>query len=397
MILPAIVLASLLALGQPTPAQEAGTREAALELALAAAGSGAPERAVALYRAVLSADPQDLDARVGLAAVFYRTGQFDAAAYHWGLALQHDLPADLRYRLVELRNAARLAERLDTSFSLGLAQNDNVNAAPRAETIDVLGLPFRLNEQSRARQMQGLEGAVGLHYRLPLSGRSALRQSTAVAGRLFPDDAFNDYLLSTETAYDYLSPEFEVQAAALTRVRWLGSAPFSYEAGGALKATRPVTPHLDLTGALYAGHRWHEQRHELDRDILDLGLSAGWSATETLRLGAFGAVRRESARTAPNSFGAVTAGLTATATLAHNIRLETQASLTHRAYDAPSAFDTADRHDLEFGASARATFGNLSAYGFAPYAGIAYSRTFSTNAIHRSDQTRISFGLTKIY
>lgn len=399
-VLPAIALASALSLGQVSALAAPVTtvsQTAALEAALTAAEAGDPLRAIAIYRSILSADPLNLDARAGLAAVYYRTGQYDRAVYHWGLALQHDLPAQLRRRMVELRNAARLAERLDVSFSLGVAQNDNVNAATRADTIDILGLPFRLDDGSKAKKMYGVEGAGGLHYRKPLSGRTALRQSAVLSWRVFPDSAFNDYMLSSETAYDYLSPDFEFQAAALVRARWLDGAPYSYETGGTLSVSRPLTPFLDVTGTLYAGHRWHETQRALDRDIFSASVSTGWTASESLRLGAFGVWRREDARTAANSHTALTAGATATATLPLNIRLDGHVGLTQRTYDAPSAFDMRDRRDLEFSASARATFGNLAIRNFAPYAGVAYTHNASTNTIHSFDQTRLSLGLTKIY
>lgn len=111
--------------------------------------------AVSEFRRLLSEDPSLIRVRLELARALYELRDFDAARYHFELALGEDVPEAARANIQGFLQRIR-SQISSYSLSAMLVPDSNVNQSTRAETVDVLGRTFTLNGDARAKSALGL-------------------------------------------------------------------------------------------------------------------------------------------------------------------------------------------------------------------------------------------------
>jgi tetratricopeptide (TPR) repeat protein len=112
--------------------------------------------AISAFRALLDRDPSLMRVRLELARALYLARDFDAARYHFKLALgAPDLPDAARSNVLAY---LREIEAQTTALRLRLAvlSDSNPNQSTRAENIVILGQTFRLAEAAQAQPSLGL-------------------------------------------------------------------------------------------------------------------------------------------------------------------------------------------------------------------------------------------------
>ena len=117
---------------------------------------------------ILVAHPQLTRVRLELARAFFLNGDDDLSRRHFELVLESDPPSAVAINVHRFLHAMRARRRWSSYLSLGIEQNDNINSGTDTETIYVFGLPFVVNEPSRARADTGLSVSGGGEYQLPL-------------------------------------------------------------------------------------------------------------------------------------------------------------------------------------------------------------------------------------
>jgi tetratricopeptide (TPR) repeat protein len=130
-----------------------------------ALGQGQRERAIGLFRDLLSEDPSLIRVRLDLARTLYEVGEYDAATYHFELALGSNIPDNVRRNVQAFLDRLRHAETY-ASLSASFARDTNANQGPRSDTVYLFGLPFTLAQEAQARRATALV--------LSVAGRLAL-------------------------------------------------------------------------------------------------------------------------------------------------------------------------------------------------------------------------------
>jgi hypothetical protein len=113
------------------------------------------DKAVSIYRRMLSRDPKLLRVRLELARALFAARDFEAARYHFEIALGETMDENVRRNVQAFLRA--IQGRVSwLSFSATVGPDSNPNFATGARTVDILGTTFELDPDARARKAFGM-------------------------------------------------------------------------------------------------------------------------------------------------------------------------------------------------------------------------------------------------
>ena len=91
-----------------------------------------------------------------------------SAEQHFLRVLGADVPAPVIMNVRRYIQVCRARKRASGSLSLSLAPDTNVNTSTSAQTVNIFGLPFQLNDEARATSGIGVVGTLGAEIQHPL-------------------------------------------------------------------------------------------------------------------------------------------------------------------------------------------------------------------------------------
>ena len=263
----------LAALGsaQATPPSDAAGREALLDAA------------IALFRAILAEHPGFVRARLELARAFFLRGRDGLARRHFERALAANPPAAVVANVNRHLAEMRARRRWGGHFGFALAPDTNIGAASANETVELLGLPFTLDDGGEKSGV-GLMIWAGGERQEPLAPNWRLRLGGDVFRREHAGSRFDRMSLGAHAGPRWLAgPRTEASLLLAARRDWQAGDPTSRSLGFRLEASRRLSPRL--SGRL--GASWTERRHDrsthLDGPATDLSGSLSWAATPVLQ------------------------------------------------------------------------------------------------------------------
>jgi hypothetical protein len=283
LLIAAVVLLTAAAHAQTTPALEQA------RVALARGDNAAAERLLGEVNPS-AVDLNDLDFLRGTLAV--RTGRYrDAAEYFAGILARDpglnrvrlelararflagdDAEAERQFRaaiaagvpLAVARNVAgflgelRRRRHYDLDFGFGVAADSNVNVATTAQSVDLFGLPFQIDQTARKRSGTGLALNASGNYQWDIAADTRLK----VGGVLY-DAEYKDGDFADRQAFVYAGPRFmfadnsEVSVFATGAHRWYGGKNMTEAYGLRLEGEQPLGRRFLLNGAV----SWQNQTY----------------------------------------------------------------------------------------------------------------------------------------
>lgn len=132
--------------------------------------------AIELFRTLLTQDPSRVRVRLELARALYLAHNYDAARYHFEIALGTDLPETVRDNILRFLRAI-YAQTTFVTISALVVTDTNPNRATTARTVNILGQTFVLNPDARARPGVGLNVFGQARYAFGAENRSFIRGS----------------------------------------------------------------------------------------------------------------------------------------------------------------------------------------------------------------------------
>ena len=115
--------------------------------------------------------PRLLRVRLELARTLFMAKKDEQADYQFRLAAAEHPSALVARNIIRFREAIRARRAWRFSFDVGFAPDSNINSATDKETVDIYGLPFRLDSAGRARSGTGMFVGGDASIRLNWFGR----------------------------------------------------------------------------------------------------------------------------------------------------------------------------------------------------------------------------------
>lgn len=406
---------------------------------------GRADIALAVARALVAADARDPEALILLAAALQAQGDNDAAraaaqrahrnatddqqrfeaamlagrsdyrrgahtrAQWWVRRAAHAAPDD-EARATAERNFAhvRRANPLELSLSFGAAGSSNINQGSSADTVEIFGLPFRLDGAAQA--LSGTEFALdaGLAYRIVQRAHSATTLHAGVTARTYrlsrearvlaPEARSSDYAfqsLEAGVAHRFSAGPGEAvhEIAGTVGRSWYGGAALSDFARVDLSRATALSARTGLRFTL-TGQR-QARRDSAARSSTTLGVQADVNhALESgARLRITGALRQTRAGSAEVRHSAQRGQLTyVMAEPVAGVRLSSTLGLERRRYPA-HMLAPEGRRDLRGRIGLSASFEEIEYMGFSPSLNLEVSRTRSNVAMHERRSVDLFMGI----
>jgi hypothetical protein len=437
-------LAALAAPAQTTlSVDEAGLLAAQLE------AQGQRAEAAALVEALLARDPGDAAALIVLArlrrAAGDTPGALEAARQAWRGADRPDLQyaasteAAAAQFLLErrlfaqfwLRRAAQVApnEQLRAeairnfrnvnaqtpwrlTFNFGVLPSSNVNNGSSEDTIEILGLPFRLSGDARALSGLEITASGSARYRFAgLNGRAAeLYLGTAVQRVRLSDEAKRQ--APNAEAADYAYEVFELglsQVLTATgrgrlrldtlagRNRYGGEALSNYARAG-LTWDWPTGENSVSSANLSVERQVRFDNADRSAWIGRVGLSRTWRLGSGDLVSVSGNLRRTRSDAPDIDHRAAEIGLNyrRAEPFLGRFGLSGGMTLERRLYD-ENPFSADGRQDTRARATATVEFPSLDYYGFAPALTFEASRTASNITLYSTTDLGVRLGLQSVF
>ena len=280
--------------------------------------------AVRAFRGMLVRDPSQPRIRLELARSLFQRGNCIAppknlvkhllgddcwaAEQHFLRVLGTNIPPQVVLNVRRFIQVCRARKRANGSLSLALAPDTNVNTSTSAQTVNIFGLPFQLDDQARAKSGIGLVGAFGSEVQLPMPKPKWIPGSVArlrVGGNIFRREysggEFDDYNYSMYAGPRFLSRRGQYSILMQADRRQVNGRPYSRQYGLRAEGVRLVTGKVWAGGSLElsrqtalapegpigkAGLSWNSQMFATYglTPSLNLRFMGGWGRENTDRL-----------------------------------------------------------------------------------------------------------------
>ena len=236
------------------------------------------------FEAILALQPGLTRVRLELARTYHALGRDGKARFHFRASLADRLPTSVQDAVESWLD--RIDARKRWSASLSVSVLPESNPAKRTEDREVLigGVPFQLDEDSRAASGTGLLISTGVQYS-PVIGKD-LRGVVAgsAAGKFFRNDDWNDISVQGDFGIARLFDRGNVSGGIRYSQRWLGGERYSLGLGPWFRGRKGLSPRAGSDFSLSAEHLEHTSQVGMDgwtlrlRTGLDYAFSAGTSS-----------------------------------------------------------------------------------------------------------------------
>ena len=184
-----------------------------------------------------------------------------AAEQHFLRVLGADVPPTVVMNVRRYIQVCRARKRASGSLSLSLAPDTNVNTSTSAQTVNIFGLPFQLNEEARATSGIGVVGAFGAEVQHPLPFKlfpksvTRLRVGGQVYRRDYSGGEFDDSNYGIYAGPRFLSNRGQMSVLFQADRRSVNGLPYSRQYGVRVEGVRLVVPKLWVGGSAEASRQ----------------------------------------------------------------------------------------------------------------------------------------------
>ena len=392
---------------------EAGRFDEALALLdrLAADGAGGAERnfldgmiamarkdysrAEAMFRKILAGDPKLVRVRLELARALFLAKKDEQADYQFRLAIAENPPEAVVRNVARFREIIRSRRSWRFNVELGLAPDSNINSATDKERVEVLGLPFQLSEDSRARSGTGLFVSTDASIRLRRDSKVPLYLGAYSRMLRYGDSRFNDIFVGGEAGPEFRMTGGRLRVAATGLTRWYGGRHLATSLGGRLHYDKVLGGKTGIEAALSLRHNAYSGREDVDGWDVEASMAANRALSPAAVGFAWASVQRSIARDPGHSNWQGRIGLGLLKEMPWGLRPQLAIEGGRQVNDAPLVLFGKARRDWRIQASASIFKRDWNVMGFAPSLRLTWTRTFSTIALYDQKRLRAEFGIAK--
>ena len=353
--------------------------------------SGAAE----LYRQILDEQPDALRVRLELGRVYYLLEDDVKANLQFRYALAGDLPEPVVDNVLAILELIRARRKWSVGLDLAIAPDTNINAAPNTRTVDVLGLPFVLDDEARRESGVGVEARLSGRYDVAVSPSVLFRQTASLRMLEYEGGTFDDTSVFVNAGPLFRSPGREHGVSLVVGRRWFSGRDYNRSIGMRADTTWRVGERLDVG----VGARWlhldHEDAKFLDGPRGQISADATYALSTQSFLRGVVAVDRERAAAATESNWGLFFALGLFTEIGGGFGVYVEPGVQLRRFDEKSA--TFGDRRVEISPHIGINFRNrrLNFFGFTPLVGIGLEKRFSTIDLFEYERARLVLGVTR--
>lgn len=354
-------------------------------------------RAEAMFRRILADDPSLVRARLELARTLFLQKKDEEADYHFRLAIATRPEPAVIANIARFREAIRARRAWRVNVNLGIAPDTNINSATNTDRVEILGLPFELSPDAKARS--GIGMIAGADASLRLWRETQVPVYLAAYGRMvrYDDQDFNDAYIGGEAG-----PELRIGGGRLRTLvtglhRWYGGRSLVTSIGGRVVFEKIINGKLGLEASLALRRNAYARREDVDGwDVM--ASVAGNRALGKSTLGfAFVSLDRTFAQDPGQSSWQGRLGVGILKEIGWGLRPQVNLEIARQVNDAPLVLFNGTRRDWRFQASASIYKRDWNVAGFAPSIRIHWTRNISALPIYDQKRVRAEFGIAKAF
>lgn len=350
-----------------------------------------------MFRRILDRDPRLLRVRLELARTLFMEQKDEQADYHFRLAAGEDPPDQVAHNIVRFRQAIRARRAWRFNFDFGFAPDSNVNSATDKQSLDIYGLPFRLDPNARAQSGIGRFASMDASVRLNRFGNVPIYVAAYGRWLHYRDHQFDDDYLGAEAGPEVAvaGGRMRVTAAALTR-RY-GGKPLVRSLGTHIDYERLIGNKWTVGGALLIRRNDYAHRRDVDGWDVEGRISANRPLGPTTLGFGYVTIERDWARDSGQAFWREGLGVGVLKEVFWGLRPQLSIDIARQAGDGPLSPFGKTRRDLLLQATLSIYKRDWSFEGFAPSLSLTATRNSSMLPLYDEQRIRGEVRMTKAF
>ena len=353
--------------------------------------------AEAMFRRILDRDPRLLRVRLELARTLFMEKKDEQADYHFRLAAAEHPPAQVARNIVRFREAIRARRAWRFNFDIGLAPDSNINSATDKQTVDIYGLPFRLDPNARARSGTGAFAGGDASIRLNRFGKVPIYLGAYGRWLRYRDHHFDDAYAGVEAGPEFQLGGGRLRMTATGLVRWYGQRRLVTSLGTHLDYEKLVGDKGTVGGTLLVRRNDYARRRDVDGWDAEARLSAGRPLGPTTLGFAYAGIERRWANDPGQAFWREALGIGVLKEIGWGLRPQLAVDLARQVGDGPLAPFGKRRRDWLLQGSFSIYKRDWNVRGFAPSLNVTVTRNYSTLSLYKERRVRGEIRLTKAF
>ena len=353
--------------------------------------------AEAAFRRILDRDPRLLRVRLELARALYMEQKDEQADYHFRFAAGEHPPAQVARNITRFREAIRARRAWRFNFDVGFAPDTNINSATDKQTVDIYGLPFRLDPTARARSGTGKFVGGDASLRLNRFGKVPIYLGAYGRWLHYHDRRFDDVYAGAEVGPEFRAAGGRLRTSATGLTRWYGRRPLVSSFGGHLDYEKLVGDKLTLGGSLLARHNDYAHRRDVDGWDAEARVLANRPLGPTTLGFAYASGERNRANDPGQAFWREGVGIGVLKEIGWGLRPQITVDLARQVGDGPLAPFGKTRRDWLLQGSVSIYKRDWNLGGFAPSLSLTATRNFSTLPLYDQKRVRGEVRLTRAF
>jgi len=354
-------------------------------------------RAEAVFRKILDGDPSLVRVRLELARTLFMEKKDEAADYQFRLAAAASPGTMVAHNIVRFREAirARRSWRFDIDF--GIAPDSNINAATDKQSVDIYGLPFRLDPNARAHSGTGLFAGGDVSVRLNRFGKVPIYLGAYGRWTRYSDRRFDDAYAGAEAGPEFSLGGGRLRTTGTALMRWYGHRPLVASFGGHVDYEKLVGDEWTLGGTLIGRHNDYYRRRDVDGWDVEAVGSANRPLGRTTLGFAYAGIERDWANDPGQSYWRAQAGIGILKEIAWGLRPRLTVDLARLIGDGPLAPFARQRRDWLLQGSFSIYKRDWNVGGFSPSLSLTVTRNRSTLPLYQQRRVRGEIRLAKAF
>jgi hypothetical protein len=350
-----------------------------------------------VFQRILDRDPRLLRVRLELARTLYMEKKDEQADYHFSLAAAEHPSQMVMRNIVNFRNAIRARRSWRLNLDFGFAPDSNINSATDQESVDIYGLPFRLNEDARAHSGTGRFVGGDASVRLNRFGKVPIYLGGYGRWTRYSNHRFDDAYAGVEAGPELAIAGGQLRVTATGLVRWYGGRPLVSSVGARVAYEKLVGNGWKVGGALLVRRNDYANRADID----GWGVEARASASRPLGLTALGfadaTIERNGANDTGQAYWRGRIGAGVVKEIGWGLRPQLRLDAARQVNDAPLAPFGKQREDWRLEGAFSIYKRDWNVEGFAPSLSVTVTRNSSTLSLYDERRLRGEVRLTKAF